>query len=316
MVKKYDVIVVGAGAAGLTSALYASRANLSVLLLERGIYGGQMNNTAEIENYPGFKSVMGSDLSQKMYDSCTRFGVNYQFGEVKGIDYSSTKKVVHTDSGDYSAKAIIIATGSYNRHLNVPGEKKYAGKGVSYCAVCDGGFFKGQDLAVVGGGDSAIEEGIYLTQLAKSVTIIVRRDQLRAQKIYQQQAFDNPKIKFMWHSNVTSINGDKNGVNNLDILNNQNGKISKLNVAGIFIYVGIDPLTKPFNNLGITDDKGWIKTDENMQTKLEGIYAAGDVKQKSLRQISTAVGDGGISGQEVYQYVSRLNSKIKEKAKA
>lgn len=306
MAKKYDVIVIGAGPGGLTAELYASRANLSVLILDRGIYGGQMNNTAEVENYPGFKSILGPDLAEKMYQGATQFGAEYAYGSVEKVEVNGDLKQVITDSETYEAPVVIIATGSQYRKLGVEGEAEYAGRGVSYCAVCDGAFFKDQPLAVIGGGDSAVEEGVYLAKLASNVNIIHRRDQLRAQKILQERAFANDKIDFTWDTVVTKINGDGQKVTSVSTHNKKTGEDGELKVNGVFIYVGVIPLSEPFKELGITDEQGWIKTDELMQTSLPGVYAIGDVRAKELRQITTAVGDGSIAGQQAFNYLESL----------
>ncbi|MBF7104092.1 thioredoxin-disulfide reductase [Pediococcus pentosaceus] len=307
MTKHYDVVIIGAGPAGMTAALYASRANLSVVMLDRGIYGGQMNNTADIENFPGFKSVLGPDLSKDMYESSTQFGAEYAYGSVESIRDDGTTKLVKTDMGDeFEAKVVIIGTGSEYKKLGVPGEEDFNGRGVSYCAVCDGAFFKGTDVVVVGGGDSAIEEGLYLTQLASKVTVIHRRDQLRAQKIIQDRAFANPKMEFVWNSNVTEVVGEGK-VTGVKVNNNQTGEDSFIEAAGVFIYVGVKPMTAAFADLGILDEQGWIPTDDHMHTKVTGILAVGDVRKKDLRQITTAVGDGGVAGQQAYEYIQALN---------
>lgn len=306
--KNYDVIVIGAGPGGMTGALYASRANLSVLMLDRGIYGGQMNNTAAIENYPGFKSVLGPDLAKDMYEGATQFGAEFAYGSVEAIEDHGDHKVVKTDDGDYSAKAVIIATGSEYKKLKVPGEDEYGGRGVSYCAVCDGAFFKNREVIVVGGGDSAVEEGLYLAGLASKVTIVVRRDQLRAQKVIQDRAFANDKIEFVWNTNVTEIQGDDMKVTGVATHNNQTGETGHLDAAGVFIYVGTLPMTAAFTGLGITDDAGWIITDDHMATAVPGIFAIGDVRQKDLRQITTAVGEGGTAGQAAFSYLESLKS--------
>lgn len=307
MTKHYDVVIIGAGPAGMTAALYASRANLSVVMLDRGIYGGQMNNTADIENFPGFKSVLGPDLSKDMYESSTQFGAEYAYGSVESIRDDGTTKLVKTDMGDeFEAKVVIIGTGSEYKKLGVPGEEDFSGRGVSYCAVCDGAFFKGTDVVVVGGGDSAIEEGLYLTQLASKVTVIHRRDQLRAQKIIQDRAFANPKMEFVWNSNVTEVVGEGK-VTGVKVNNNQTGEDSFIEAAGVFIYVGVKPMTAAFADLGILDEQGWIPTDDHMHTKVPGILAVGDVRKKDLRQITTAVGDGGVAGQQAYEYIQALN---------
>ncbi len=310
MAKSYDVIIIGAGPAGMTAALYASRANLSVLLLDRGIYGGQMNNTAAIENYPGFKSVLGPDLAKDMYESATQFGAEYAYGSVESVEDRGDVKIVTTDSDTFETKALVIGTGSEYRKLGVTGEDTYGGRGVSYCAVCDGAFFRNKHVVVVGGGDSAIEEGTYLTQLADKVTVIHRRDQLRAQQILQDRAFANPKMEFVWNSNVTEIIGDDKKVTGVKVSNNKTGEDSEIAVDGVFIYVGINPITKPFSNLGITDENGWIETNDHMETKVPGIFAVGDVRKKDLRQVATAVGEGGTAGQGVYTYITALGDKV------
>ncbi|MDT6980104.1 thioredoxin-disulfide reductase [Levilactobacillus zymae] len=306
--KNYDVIVIGAGPGGMTGALYASRANLSVLMLDRGIYGGQMNNTAAIENYPGFKSVLGPDLAKDMYDGATQFGAEFAYGSVESIEDHGDHKVVKTDDGDYAAKAVLIATGSEYKKLGVPGEDEYGGRGVSYCAVCDGAFFKNREVVVVGGGDSAVEEGLYLAGIASKVTIVVRRDQLRAQKILQDRAFANEKIEFVWNTNVTEIQGDKMKVTGVATHNNQTGEAGHIAANGVFIYVGTLPMTDAFKGLGITNDAGWILTDDHMATAVPGVFAIGDVRQKDLRQITTAVGEGGTAGQAAFAYLETLKS--------
>ena len=300
---KYDVIIIGVGPAGMTAALYAARANLNTLLLERGIPGGQMNNTAEVENYPGFDSILGPDLALKMYDGINQFGVEHGYGNVVEVKDHQDYKEVITDDATYEAKVVIIATGCEHRNLEVPGEAEYSGRGVSYCAVCDGAFFRNKKLIVVGGGDSAVEEAIYLTQFADEVKIVHRRDALRAQKIIQDRAFANEKISFIWDSVVEEIKGDDQKVTAVKIKNVKTGETYEEAADGVFIYVGLVPLTQAFTSLGITDDAGWILTDERMQTKIPGILACGDARQKHLRQITTAVGDGGIAGQQAYQFI-------------
>lgn len=304
--KQYDVIVIGAGPGGLTAALYAARANLSVLILDRGIYGGQMNNTAGIDNYPGFVDIQGPELGEKMYKTAMNAGAKFTYGDVQSIKDDGDHKVIMTDTAEYAAKVVIIATGAVHKHLNVPGETEYAGKGVSYCAVCDAAFFKDEDVAVIGGGDSAIQEGLYLAQSAKSVTVVHRRDQLRAKPELQKKAFANDKMKFVWNAQTEEIVGDENKVTSVKYKDKKTGEEKTLPVAGVFIYVGVLAQTKPFSDLGILDEQGWIITDDKMQTKAKGIFALGDVREKDLRQIATAVGEGSIAGQEAYNYLQNL----------
>lgn len=302
--KKYDVIIIGAGPGGMTTALYASRANLKVVMLDRGAYGGNLNNTASIVNYSGFKDVQGPELAEKMYQGATQFGAEYAYGTVTKVEVDGANKKVTTDMGEtYVAPVVVIGTGSDHRKLGVPGEEEFGGRGVSYCAVCDGAFFKGKHLVVVGGGDSAVEEGLYLTQLASKVTVLVRRGELRAQPMLQDEAKKNPKMEFVFNTSVTEIMGDDVKVTGVKTHNNETGEDGELAADGVFIYIGNIPLTKPFADLGILDDQGWVKTDTVMQTSIPGIYAIGDVRETPLRQIATAVGDGAIAGQQVYQYI-------------
>ncbi|GEP23045.1 MAG: thioredoxin-disulfide reductase [Lentilactobacillus diolivorans] len=303
MAKSYDVVIIGAGPGGMTAALYASRANLSVAMIDRGIYGGQMNNTAAIENYPGFKSIMGPDLAQQMYDSSINFGAEYVYGSVESIEDKGQTKLIKTDSDEIEATVVIIASGSEYKKLGIPGEHDYGGKGVSYCAVCDGAFFRNKHVVVIGGGDSAIEEASYLAGIVDHVTVIHRRDQLRAQQVIQDRAFANDKIDFVWNTNVTEVVGDDMKVTGVKVVNNQTHEASTIETSGVFIYVGLLPMTEPFKNLNITDKDGWIKTNEQMETAVPGIYAIGDVRKKELRQITTAVGEGGIAGQQAFKYV-------------
>lgn len=300
----YDTMIIGAGPAGMTAALYAARSNLKVALLERGIYGGQMNNTAEIENYPGYARISGPELAEKMFEPLENLGVEHLFGQVEKIeDHGDYKKII-TEDEVFETKTVILASGANHRHLGVPGEEEYNSRGVSYCAVCDGAFFRDEDLLVVGGGDSAVEEAIFLTRFAKSVTIVHRRDQLRAQKLLQERAFANEKISFIWDSVVKEIKGDDRRVTNVVFENVKTGQISESDFGGVFVYVGLDPVSDFVKDLGICDEAGWIVTDQHMKTAIDGIYAIGDVRQKDLRQITTAVGDGAVAGQEVYKYIT------------
>ena len=300
----YDTMIIGAGPAGMTAALYAARSNLKVALLERGIYGGQMNNTAEIENYPGYARISGPELAEKMFEPLENLGVEHLFGQVEKIeDYGDYKKII-TEDEVFETKTVVLASGANHRHLGVPGEEEYNSRGVSYCAVCDGAFFRDEDLLVVGGGDSAVEEAIFLTRFAKSVTIVHRRDQLRAQKLLQERAFANEKISFIWDSVVKEIKGDDRKVTSVVFENVKTGQSSESDFGGVFVYVGLDPVSDFVKDLGICDEAGWIVTDQHMKTAIDGIYAIGDVRQKDLRQITTAVGDGAVAGQEVYKYIT------------
>lgn len=309
--KIYDVIIIGAGPAGMTAAVYTSRANLSTLMLERGIPGGQMANTEDVENYPGYESILGPELSNKMFEHAKKFGAEYAYGDVKEIIDGKEYKTVVAGKKEYKTRAIIVASGAEYKKIGVPGEQELGGRGVSYCAVCDGAFFKGKELVVVGGGDSAVEEGVYLTRFASKVTIVHRRDALRAQKILQDRAFQNEKIDFIWNHTVKEINGEGGKVGSVTLVDVNSGEEQAFKTDGVFIYIGMLPLTKPFAELGITNENGYIETNERMETKIPGIFAAGDVREKMLRQIVTATGDGSIAAQSAQHYVEELLEELK-----
>ncbi|RFU66989.1 thioredoxin-disulfide reductase [Peribacillus saganii] len=311
--KIYDVLIIGAGPAGMTAAVYTSRANLSTLMLERGIPGGQMANTEEVENYPGFDHILGPELSTKMFDHAKKFGAEYAYGDVKEIIDGEEFKTVRAGSKEYKARSVIISAGAEYKKIGVPGENELGGRGVSYCAVCDGAFFKQKELVVVGGGDSAVEEGVYLTRFASKVTIVHRRDELRAQKILQDRAFDNEKIDFIWNNTVKQINENNGKVGSVTLVSTENGEEMEFPADGVFIYIGMLPLTKPFENLGITNEAGYIETNERMETRVPGIFAAGDIREKSLRQIVTATGDGSIAAQSAQHFVEELAEQMKLK---
>ncbi|OCA88177.1 thioredoxin-disulfide reductase [Bacillus sp. FJAT-27225] len=309
--KIYDVIIVGAGPAGMTAAVYTSRANLSTLMIERGIPGGQMANTEEVENYPGYEHILGPDLSTKMFEHAKKFGAEYAYGDIKEVIDNGDTKTVIAGSKQYKAYSVIISAGAEYKKLGVPGEKELGGRGVSYCAVCDGAFFKNRELLVVGGGDSAVEEGVYLTRFATKVTIIHRRDELRAQKILQDRAFANEKVDFIWNHTVKEINGKDGKVGSVTLVSTVDGSEKEVSADGVFIYIGMVPLSKPFENLGITNANGYIETNEKMETKVKGIFAAGDIREKTLRQIVTATGDGSIAAQAAQHYVEEVKEEMK-----
>lgn len=302
----YDVIIAGAGPAGMTAAVYASRANLDTALMERGVPGGQMVDTEDIENYPGYESILGAELSNKMFEHAKKFGAEYIYGNISEvIDHGHYKEVIAGDK-TYRTKALIIATGAQYKKLGIPGEEELTGRGVSYCAVCDGAFFKDRELVVIGGGDSAVEEGVYLTRFAKKVTIIHRRDELRAQKILQERAFANEKVEFIWDTVVEKINGKNGKVTSVSLRNVKTEERTDFATDGVFVYIGMVPLSEPFKSLGIVDEEGYIPTNEKMETRVPGVFAAGDIRVKDLRQIVTATGDGSIAAESAIAYVEQL----------
>jgi len=312
--KIYDVVIIGAGPAGMTAAVYTSRGNLSTLMIERGIPGGQMANTEEVENYPGFEHILGPELSTKMFDHAKKFGAEYAYGDVKEIIDGEAFKIIKAGGKEYKARAIILSPGAEYKKMGIPGEAELGGRGVSYCAVCDGAFFRNKELVVVGGGDSAVEEGVYLTRFASKVTIVHRREELRAQKILQDRAFANEKIDFIWNHTVKEINDEKGKVGSVTLASTVDDSEHEFKADGVFIYIGMLPLTKPFANLGILNENGYIVTNDQMETTIPGIFAAGDVREKTLRQIVTATGDGSIAAQAAQHYIEELHEKLSVKS--
>jgi len=304
----YDVIVVGGGPAGLCAAMYGGRGMLKTLLIERGAPGGELLNTELIEDYIGFESILGPELAEKMTDHAKKFGAEIVTDTVKSIErQSSGQFVVETELGKtYRAPTVILTAGGTPRKLGIAGEKEYAGKGVSYCAVCDGAFFKGETLAVVGGGDAAVEEADYLTRYAEKVYIIHRRDQLRASPIIQKRALGNPKIKVIWNKVVEEVEGDARGVTQLRFKDTVTGEASALEVGGIFIFIGFSPNSGLVKGHFEHDAGGHIVTDSHMMTSIPGLFAAGDLRVQLTRQITTAVGDATTAAIAVEKYLTEL----------
>jgi thioredoxin reductase (NADPH) len=299
---KYEVIIVGGGPAGLTAGLYTSRAGLKSLLMERGIVGGQIINATLVENYPGFpQGISGAELGSLMHQQAVKYGLEVVAAEVTDIAPGQPYSISTTE-GDFEATAIIIAAGSEYRKLEVLGEERLSGHGVSYCATCDGFFFRDREVAVVGGGDTAITDALELTRHAKKIYVIHRRNQLRAGQVLQQRAFAEPKLEFIWSTVVEELVGDK-VLKELKLLNVKTGQHSILKVAGVFVAVGLMPNSRNFFNVVDLDDAGYIITDEAMATSKPGIFAAGDIRRNSPRQIGAAVGDGVTAAMSAFKYV-------------
>jgi len=291
--REYEIAVIGAGPAGLTAALYAGRSMKRTVLLEAGIPGGELLNTENIEDYPGFASITGPDLASKMTEHALSFGAELVPARVTAIDVEpdGTKRIELEEGEPYFAKAVILAAGGQPRKLHVPGEQEYAGRGVSYCAVCDGAFFRGEHLAVVGGGDAALEEAAFLTRYASKVTVIHRRQEFRAQPLLVDRARQNPKMEFLLDAVVEEIQGDGERVESLRLRHLDGGRTSELPVGGVFVFIGFLPNTGLLRMHADHDEQGYYLTDSNMQTSVPGIFAAGDVRAQLTRQVTTAVGD-------------------------
>jgi len=301
--KGYEVIIIGGGPAGLTAGLYASRARLNTLLIESALFGGQMTTTEMIENYPGFpQGITGDELSRLMEEQAKRFGMEIVTQEVTEVRLEGELRHVRTHESNYLCETLILCMGTEYRRLGIPGEKELTGKGVSYCATCDGAFFEDSRIVVVGGGDSALTEALFLTKFAKELTIVHRRDALRATKIYQERALANPKIKFLWNSVVQGINGDT-VVRSILVKNVKTGEVKEFETEGVFLFVGISPRTRFLKGLVQMDDAGYILTNDQCETSVRGIFAAGDCRKKLLRQITTAVGDGATAAFAAEKYL-------------
>jgi len=302
--KKYDIVIIGGGPAGLSAGIYIARARLNSLLIERGAIGGQIINTEWVENYPGFtESISGIDLTEAMHKQATKFGLETLLADVAGILKKGKHFIVKTSAADFEAKAVIIAGGSERQKLGVPGEAEFTGKGVSYCATCDGPFFRDKEVAVVGGGNAALTEAIELTRFASKITVIHRRNELRATKILQEKAFAEKKIQILWDSVLEEISGD-NFVGKVKINNVKTQKKSVLDVSGVFMAVGFKPNTGYLKDIVKLDDNGAIITNERMETGTPGIFAAGDIRSGSIRQVIAAAGDGAVAAIGAERYIS------------
>jgi thioredoxin reductase (NADPH) len=303
---KYELIIIGGGPAGLTAGIYAARSRLKTLLIEKGVPGGQIATSERVENFPGFpQGISGQELVSRMEEQAKKFGL-----EIKNLtEAMNLKKIeegikISTSEGEFFSKVVIIATGSSPEKLGIPGEKEFAGRGVSYCATCDGAFFKDRKVLVVGGGNSAIEEAIHLTKFAAKVTVVHRRDELRATKILQERAFKNPKIEFVWNSHLVKVmGGDK--VEKVVLRNKITQEESEIEVEGVFIYVGVKPNVSFLPPDIKVDEKGFILTDENLETSVKGIFAAGDVRSNKLKQVVVACGEGALAAHIAEKYLSR-----------
>lgn len=304
----YDLVIIGAGPAGLAAALYAGRAKLSVLVLEKAVPGGQILVTDWIENYPGFpEGITGADLITEMVTQVNRFDVEIQTGEVVSMDLAGPVKRLDLLDKTITTKTVVIATGASPRKLGVPGENRYFGRGVSTCATCDAPFFKDAVVVAVGGGDTAVQESIFLTRFVRKVYLVHRRNQLRAVKVLQDRAVKNEKIEFVWDSAVTEIKGSDAGVEGVSLVNVKTGLKTEMPVEGCFIWVGIVPNTTFAKGHVAMDDRGFIIADSLMETNVTGVYAAGDVRTTPLRQVVTAVGDGAIAANAAMHYLENLD---------
>ena len=305
---RYDIVIVGAGPAGLAAGLYAARMNLRAVILDQGPVGGQLLNTELIEDYPGIESILGTELATKMGDHAKAFGLDVrEFEPVKEIAVEGDDRVVRLENGtELRAPAVIMAAGGLPRKLGVPGESEYAGRGVSYCAVCDGAFFRGQELAVIGGGDAALEEGEFLTRYASKVYVIHRRGEFRAQPILQDRARRNEKVEFILDAQVKEITGD---VKTQAVRYEQDGEVKELPVGGVFIFIGFVPNSTLLKEHAEHDANGYLVTDRDMRTSIPGIWAVGDVRSQLTKQIATAVGDGTTAAVAASQYLDSLKDR-------
>jgi len=300
----YDVLIIGGGPAGLTAGLYASRANLRTLLVERMILGGQVMTTTKVENYPGFPGgIDGPDLMIRMQEHCQEYGLEVIYGETTGIRQEGGLKLVSVDGSPIRARSVIVATGAEPRKLGAPGEAEFVGRGVSYCATCDGAFFRNQEVAIVGGGDTAAEEALFLSRFASKVYLVHRRDKLRATQVLQDRIRENAKVEVLWNTTVEKILGDSSGVTGVLLKNKLGGEKRELPLQGVFMAIGVTPKAGFLKEILDLDDEGYILAGEGCQTSMPGVFAAGDVRKKILKQISTAVGDGAVAAIMAEKYL-------------
>lgn len=303
----YDILIIGGGPAGYTAALYAARAGLDTLVIERMSVGGQMALTSDIDNYPGFENgIDGFELGFKMQQGAVRFGAKTEYTEVKNVDFSQNVKKVQTANGDFYAKSVIVATGADPRKLGLQNEEKLTGRGVHYCAHCDGRFYQGKTVVVVGGGNTAAADALYLSRLAKKVYVVHRRDSLKATKIYHDPLLKAENVEFVWNSNVTQLIADQR-LQKINVRNVHNGEERAIECDAVFVSIGRNPATALFKDVLGLDDGGYIQADESTKTNIDGVYAVGDVRTKVLRQVVTAVGDGAVAVHYAEEYLANMH---------
>ena len=306
-----EVVIIGSGPAGLTAALYAARANLEPVVITGNELGGQISTTNDVENYPGFpEGLTGPEMTEKFREQAEKFGARLDYDEVVEVDFSGPPHRVITHSKEYEAKAVIVATGAAPKKLGVPGEKEYVGHGVSYCATCDGFFFRDKEIVVVGGGDSAVEEGLFLTKFGKRVRVVHRRDELRAGPLLQERAFKNDKMEFVWDTVVTAIRSDNGKVSHVEIENTNTGETGTMDADGVFIYIGHYPNSDLFEGILDMDDHGYLIVDKYMRTNIDGVFAGGEIADPIYRQAVTSAGDGCRAAMQVEKYLAEKEGEM------
>ena len=304
---EYDIVIIGGGPAGMTAGLYTARASLKTLLIEKAVMGGQMMTATTIENFPGYPGgIGGPELMMRIQEHCVEFGLEIDYGTIENVIDNGTTKTVVMDDREIVCKAVIVATGAIPRKMGIEGEDALIGKGVSYCATCDGAFFRNVPIAVIGGGDTAVEEALFLTRFASKVTLVHRRDQLRATQILQDRTLANDKVEVAWNSVVDSLESDSSGLTGAVLKDTQTGETRKIELQGMFVAVGVTPTTEFIRNLVAVTDDGYIKAGEDTLTSVPGIFAAGDNRTTPLRQVSTAVGDGAVAALMAEKYITEL----------
>lgn len=310
----YDLIILGAGPAGLSAGIYAGRAKLKTLIIEKYVEGGQISGTTDVENYPGIELISGMEIGMNMKKQAENFGCEFISEEVVEVKLEGSTKIVKTSSKEYEAKAVVLATGAHARKMGAPGEEEFAGRGVSYCSTCDAAFYEDFDVYVIGGGDAALDEAMFIAKFAKNVYIIHRRDELRASKSLQERAFANEKIHFIWNTVVEEVKGDKI-VKELVLKNIKTGEVSSIKAGtdpfGTFVFIGYIPETKLYEGQ-VEMEKGYIITDDEMNTNIEGVFAAGDLRKKTIRQVITAASDGAIAGINAEKYIAKKEGTLYE----